>query len=165
MTDGFDYLLDFVSPAEEQELLHAIAGLALREAQYKGYTARRRVLSFEGEYPAFLLPLRERLAQWLQIEARALTHILVAQYRPRTTLGWHRDMPQFGMVAGISLGGVARMRFRPYPPQKPRARDVLSLDLEPRSAYVLRGKARWHWQHSISPTENLRYSITYRTLR
>jgi alkylated DNA repair dioxygenase AlkB len=37
--------------------------------------------------------------------------------------------------------------------------------LEPRSGYVLAGKARTSWQHSIPPTKELRYSITFRTLR
>jgi hypothetical protein len=39
----------------------------------------------------------------------------------------------------------------------------LVVALEPRSAYVLRDDARWHWQHAISPTKALRYSITFRT--
>jgi hypothetical protein len=38
------------------------------------------------------------------------------------------------------------------------------LILEPRSAYVLRDQARWHWQHVISPTKARRYSITFRTI-
>lgn len=33
-----------------------------------------------------------------------------------------------------------------------------------RSAYAMRGAARWKWQHAISPTKELRYSITFRTL-
>ncbi|HEX7256079.1 MAG TPA: hypothetical protein VF236_09155 [Gaiellaceae bacterium] len=37
--------------------------------------------------------------------------------------------------------------------------------LEPRSGYVLTGPARTSWQHSIPPTKELRYSITFRTLR
>jgi hypothetical protein len=37
--------------------------------------------------------------------------------------------------------------------------------LEPGSAYVLAGEARWSWQHHIPPTPALRYSITFRTLR
>jgi len=37
------------------------------------------------------------------------------------------------------------------------------VDLAPRSAYVLRGEIRWRWQHAISPTKELRYSITFRT--
>ena len=39
----------------------------------------------------------------------------------------------------------------------------LKLQLQPRSIYLLRGPARWAWQHSVSPTRSLRYSITFRT--
>jgi alkylated DNA repair dioxygenase AlkB len=37
--------------------------------------------------------------------------------------------------------------------------------LEPGSGYVLSGSARWQYQHSIPAVEELRYSITFRTLR
>jgi len=43
-----------------------------------------------------------------------LEQALVTEYRPGTPLGWHRDAPDFGRVAGVSLGGWARMRLRPY---------------------------------------------------
>jgi alkylated DNA repair protein (DNA oxidative demethylase) len=42
---------------------------------------------------------------------------------------------------------------------------VWELTLEPRSGYVLAGEARRSWQHSIPPAKELRYSITFRTLR
>ena len=90
---------------------------------------------------------------------------LVAEYRPGVPLGWHRDVPDYETVVGISLLGTARMRFRRYPPIAPKKADVLSLELAPRSAYVLRGEARWGWQHSVAPTPGLRYSITFRTRR
>ena len=93
------------------------------------------------------------------------THALIAEYRPGTQLGWHRDVPDFELVTGVSLKGVARMRLRPYPPAKMRARATLTIDLAPRSAYLMRDAARWQWQHAISPTRELRYSITFRTLR
>jgi alkylated DNA repair dioxygenase AlkB len=35
----------------------------------------------------------------------------------------------------------------------------------PRSVYLLRGPARWSWQHGVAPTKQLRYSITLRTAR
>jgi alkylated DNA repair dioxygenase AlkB len=44
-------------------------------------------------------------------------------------------------------------------------REVAAIELEPRSAYVLSGKARWSWQHSIPSTRELRYSVTFRTLK
>ena len=73
-------------------------------------------------------------------------------------------MPDFEIVGGVSLLGHARLRFRPYPHAK-GDRTALNLDLEPRSAYVIRGAARWHWEHSIPGVQSLRYSITFRTLR
>jgi hypothetical protein len=53
------------------------------------------------------------------------------------------------------------MRFRPV--DAPDRRHVLTLDLAPRSMYVLRDAIRWRWQHSMLPTKALRYSITLRT--
>ena len=87
----------------------------------------------------------------------------MSEYRPGTQLGWHRDVPHFEIVAGVSLAGSATMRFRRFPPRK--GASVLTLELEPRSAYVLRGEARWGWQHAIAPTPALRYSVTFRTRR
>ena len=89
----------------------------------------------------------------------------MAEYQPGTPLGWHRDVPQFERVVGISLAGQARMRFRPYPLRENRREDVFALDLDPRSVYVLQGDARWRWQHRVAPTRMLRYSITFRTRR
>ena len=87
----------------------------------------------------------------------------MTEYRPGTELGWHRDVGQFELVVGVSLAGTCRMKFRAYPPQ-PRA-NIFTLDLEPRSVYVLRDEIRWRWQHSVAPTKELRYSITFRTRR
>ena len=39
-----------------------------------------------------------------------------------------------------------------------------SLEVEPRSAYLLSGEARHEWEHSIAPGDALRFSITFRTL-
>ena len=44
-------------------------------------------------------------------------------------------------------------------------RATAEIELGPRSAYVLSGKARWSWQHSIPAAKDLRYSVTFRTLR
>jgi alkylated DNA repair dioxygenase AlkB len=176
LPSGLVYQPDFLEPADEAAALEGIRSLELREAQYKEYTARRRVASFGAGYDfdaneltpapvmaAFLLPLREKAARWAGIDPEALGYALVAEYRPGTQLGWHRDVPQFEKVVGLSLGGTARMRFRRFPP-RPRE-PIFTLDLAPRSAYVLQAEARWGWQHSIAPTAEIRYSITFRTRR
>jgi alkylated DNA repair dioxygenase AlkB len=114
--------------------------------------------------PAFLFPMREKVAKWLDMPADAFVHALVTEYSPGTPLGWHRDVPEFEVVVGVSLGGRARMRLRPYRPrEKQNRKDAITLDLEPRSAYVMRDNARWAWQHCISETKELRYSVTFRT--
>ena len=174
LPSGLAYGPHFLSLDEERALLEGIATLDLREAQYKEYTAKRRVASFGAGYdfteneltPApriaeFLLPLREKIARWLDIPANDFGYALVSEYRPGTELGWHRDVPHFEVVAGVSLASTATMRFRRFPPEK--RSPVYTLDLAPRSAYVLRDDARWKWQHGIAPTAALRYSITFRT--
>jgi alkylated DNA repair dioxygenase AlkB len=161
---GFQYQAELITPAEEIDLLDAIGRLALKEAPYRQFTAKRRILMFEPA-PDFLAPLRDKVAAWAGIPPERIAHALVTEYRPGTQLGWHRDSPEYGELAGVSLGGHCRMRLRPYPPKKGDRKSVLSLDLEPRSAYAMREDARWGWQHSIAPTTTLRYSITFRTRR
>lgn len=174
LPEGFVYQPGFISADEERALLEAIAALPFEEAKYRQYTARRRVAYFGFGYdfstkrlgeapqmPEFLHPLRDKMARWMGIDPQAFVHALVNEYRQGTPLGWHRDAPDFDRVAGVSLGGRARMRLRRYPPGKDKP---IVLELEPRSAYQMNGAARWRWQHSIPPTRELRYSITFRTL-
>lgn len=173
---GFVYREDFLSVDEEADLLAMLAALPLKEAQYREWSAKRRTVNYGGSYdfthlrlnpsdpiPDFLLPLRGRVAGWAGIDASQFTHALVAEYAPGTQLGWHRDVPDFEFVTGVSLGGSARMRFRPYPPAAKVARATCWIELAPRSAYQIAGPARWGWQHAVSPTKALRYSITFRT--
>jgi hypothetical protein len=54
------------------------------------------------------------------------------------------------------------MRVRRALPEGGFERDGVSL--APRSAYLLDGPARWDWQHSIRPVEELRRSVTLRTM-
>ena len=172
---GFTYGRQFLSVAQEAQLLEVIRTLPFEEAQYKEWRARRRIVSYGGRYdftqqeltqappiPQFLQPLRAQLATWADIPEERIQHAMIAEYRPATPLGWHRDVPQFEDVMGVSLLGHARLRFRPWPPA-PGQRATWKIDLEPRSAYLVRGVARWQWQHAVSPTRELRYSITFRT--
>jgi alkylated DNA repair dioxygenase AlkB len=175
LPEGFRYVSGFLSVSEEAQLLDHIRTLPLEEAQYKEWRARRRVLAFGGRYdythneltpapsiPEFLYPLRAQLAAWGGVAEQRLQHAVIAEYRPETPLGWHRDVPEFEEVFGVSLLGHARMRFRPWPPASGQ-RATFKIDLEPRSAYMIRDAARWQWQHAVSPTRELRYSITFRT--
>jgi alkylated DNA repair dioxygenase AlkB len=176
LPDGLVYMRDFLAAGEERALLAHIAALDFHAARYKAYTAKRRVVSYGSSYDFgdnalreappladFLLPLRARAAAWAGLAADDFGDALVAEYAPGTQLGWHRDVPNFEDVVGISLAGECRMRFRPYPLRANRREGVFALTLQPRSIYALRREIRWRWQHMIPPTPTLRYSITFRT--
>lgn len=175
---GLTYQADFLAPEEEAQLLAILQTLPLQPAQYKTYEARRKVLSFGGAYdftanrlrpgPPLderLHPLRSRVAAWMGVAPQALVQVLVAEYQPGTPLGWHRDVPDFEAIAGVSLGAPARLRFRPYPPDEAAKRKAVQLEVAPRSIYRMEGPARWGWQHSVPAVEALRWSITFRTAR
>lgn len=175
---GLRYQAAFLSPDEEAHLLDVIHTLPLHAAQYKQYLARRRVVSFGGSYDfdtntllpgkpldERLIPLRDRVAKWLRVEPEALAQVLVAEYSPGTPLGWHRDVPDFEMIAGVSLGNDGVLRFRPYPSDVVAKRHVVELQVAPRSIYLMACEARWGWQHCVPPVKAPRWSITFRTRR
>jgi alkylated DNA repair dioxygenase AlkB len=173
--EGFTDVPEFVAPAEEATLLESLAGLEFHQVRMRGVTAKRRVIQFGVNYsfetfklteapplPSFLLPVRDRAAALAGVAPDALLEGLLTEYQPGAAIGWHRDAPPFDIVIGISLLAPARFRFRRGEVRAWETKEVL---LEPRSAYVLTGPARSQWQHSIPPMKELRYSITFRTLR
>jgi len=177
---GMVYQPGFLTAAEERHWLAVVAALPLVEAQYKSFVARRRVVAYGGSFdydsnrllpaeplPEVLEPLRHRVAGWLRVAPDRLVHALVAEYRPGTPLGWHRDVPDFELIAGVSLGAPAVLRLRPYRPEgapgEPRRADIRQLEVAPRSIYRMAGEARWGWQHSVAPTPAQRWSVTFRT--
>ncbi len=174
--EGLAYREDFLSVAEERRLLEFLAGLDWRPVTMRGQTAKRTVRHFGLDYdyergdlvpadplPAALHPVREACAQLMERDAADLVQILVSRYPPGAGIGWHRDAPMFGSkIAGVSLGAACRMRFQRT---VGGTRRVAALELAPRSAYLLTGKARWSWQHSIPSARALRHSITFRTLK
>lgn len=173
LPEGLKYRGDLVSPAEETALIEDIAVLPFRPFEFHGYLGNRRTVSFGFRYdysdravhaaapiPSFLLPLRDRAADFAGIDADELQHALVTEYARGAGIGWHRDRPVFADVIGVSLLAPCRFRLRRKDGDKwQRA----ALDLAPRSAYLLRGPVRHDWQHSIAPMEDLRYSVTFRS--
>lgn len=178
LPDGLRYQDDFISTAEESELLEIIRSLPFRNSQYRQYTARRRTVSYGAGYdfqhltttpapplPDFLTDIRARAAQWLGVESAEFVQALISEYQPGTPLGWHRDVPEYESVVAISLLSSCRIRFRRYPWNPQQKDDIFAIEPQPRSAYTLSGDARWKWQHSVPAVKTLRYSVTLRTAR
>ena len=178
--DGFHHRLDFVTADEERALVGEIRRVEFSTFEMRGVVARRRVAFFGRSYagaaksppiPEFLTPLRLGLAEWAAIDAAAFAMALINEYTPGAPIGWHRDAPQYGIVAGLSLLSACRMRLRPYVAPKAHAASgerrtaTHEIVLEPRSAYLMTGEARHAYEHSIPAVAALRYSVTFRSLR
>ena len=175
LPEGFVFVPEFLSLQEEQSLLEFVRRLDFHYFQMRGVTAKRRVVSFGWHYsfesykateadpvPDPLLPVRERAAAVAGIQPATFSEALVTEYRPGAGIGWHRDAPPFGIVAGISLGATCRMRFQKG---KGEQRVVTAVELTPRSLYLLTGEARTKWEHTIPAVKELRFSLTFRTMR
>jgi alkylated DNA repair dioxygenase AlkB len=160
---------------EEIELLERLAHLRFDPIVMHGQAAKRTARHYGLGYdyesrtpqlgepvPEWLMPVRRRAADLAGEDPEDLVEILVQRYPAGATIGWHRDAPAFGTVIGVSLLGTCRLRFQRGTGERRR---VWEVTLEPRSGYVLAGDARRSWQHSIPPTKEPRYSITFRTLR
>ena len=179
--DGFIYRRNFISEAEEQELIREIQSLHLTSFKYYQFTGKRRIASFGWQYefgkseittapdmPGFLWPVRIRAGTLFNIDPNSLMQTSIIEYSTGSPIGWHRDIPHFGVVLGISLGAACRIRFRKYNrvrSKKLNRDEILSIELQPRSIYLMSGASRESWQHSIPPVKELRYSIMMRTLR
>ena len=174
LPEGFVYEPEFLSRQEEAQLLRSIQGLDFKPFEFHEFTAKRRIVEYGWDYdfqsrratagrplPAFLLPLRARCAGFIGADSSMIVEAVITEYPESAPIGWHRDVPQFETVIGISLLGSCRMRLR----ESKGHGKIFSIELEPRSLYVLAGAARWEYQHSIAPLKSLRYSITFRTMR
>ena len=173
---GLLYHPGFVTDDEHADYVRRLAVLDYGIIQMRGQVAKRTVRHYGLRYdydswalvptdplPDWLDDLRNRAAALADVEPERFAQTLVTRYPPGAPIGWHRDAPTFGpVVVGVSFGSACRMRFQ-------RAhggvRSVHEIDLAPGSAYVLAGQARSTWQHSIPPVRQLRYSVTFRTLR
>ncbi|VXC92896.1 alpha-ketoglutarate-dependent dioxygenase AlkB [Sphingomonas sp. 8AM] len=171
---GLDTQAALISADEEQMLIDRIDATDLEPFRFQGWTGKRLTTSFGWNYdfevgqpraapplPDWLRPIRDRAAAFAGLAADALIQALLIRYDPGAGIGWHRDRPIYGDVIGISLGAPAAMRFRR---RRADGFDRVTLPLDPRGAYHMRGPARYDWEHSIAEMAQTRWSITFRSL-
>src|SRR5581483_3580178 len=104
--DGFRYWPDVISPEEEAALVRQLEPLTFRPYEFRGYLANRRVVGFGARYddasrrvaaappiPAWLQPLKERIAGLAGLAPDAFSTALINEYAPGAGIGWHRARP------------------------------------------------------------------------
>ena len=172
---GFRYEPDVIFSADEQNLVHQFEALPFKPFEFHGYLGNRRIVSYGHRYdyatrilrdaepmPVFLEPLKQVASRFTGIAISAFEQALVTEYAPGAGIGWHRDKPMFEDVVALSFLAPCVLRLR-------RKVDIgwqrRSVEIAPRSAYLLHGEARDGWDHSIAPLDVLRYSVTFRTFR
>lgn len=175
---GFSYYPDFIAREEEQELYQVVSGISLHTFNFRGYEAKRKVMSFGYDYnfenrsisPGEKIPgvfdfLLRKVATHLHLNKEAFAEVLTTEYPAGSVINWHRDAPPFGLIAGISLMSDCMFKLRPYDKAKQGKGSIVSMPIQRRSLYIIRDEARHDWEHSIAPVKQTRYSITLRTLK
>jgi alkylated DNA repair dioxygenase AlkB len=122
---GFRYLPDLISARQEAALVDAFKDLPFKEFEFQGFLGKRRVVSFGWKYdfntrelrrsddiPDFLHVVREQAAGFAGMRSCALQQVLLTEYRPGASIGWHKDKSVFGEVVGVSLLSSCTFRFR-----------------------------------------------------
>lgn len=176
LPDGMALADEVVHAAEEAALISQIDSCDLRPFAFHGWTGKRLTASFGYGYdysrgslteaepiPAWLVPLREKMAGWAGLSPEDFVQALLIRYDQGAGIGWHRDRPQFGTVLGLSLGAPTDLRLRRRGADGSFER--MKVPLRPCQGYRLEGAARWEWQHSIAPMDQTRWCITFRSLR
>ena len=177
LPEGFAYHPDFITAAEEEQLLKIIEEIPLTNMQFHQYEAKRKTAGFGQSWsfterilqPGQPMPgsfdfLKEKIAIFFSIEKAALAQLLITEYPPGSVINWHRDAPPYEIIIGLSLLSSCTFKLRPYEKQKQNKYSTISLQVQPRSIYIMQGPSKSQWEHSTMPVKKKRYSITFRTL-
>jgi alkylated DNA repair dioxygenase AlkB len=173
---GFLYRPHVLTADQEDALIAELDALDMQQIQMGTKPSQRTVAQFGYTYqygkggvksaapiPYFLQILLEDIAPLAGKSADDFDQVLINRYPPGTKISWHTDSPSFGpTILGVSLGGAATMALRHETRTGYRS---YSQTIEPRSVYVLSDASRSTWEHRILPVKELRYSITFRSVK
>ncbi len=169
--EGFLFVPDFLSAEEQSNLLRELVALDFEHDTFRGQRLKRGYAQFGYAYgstgrtlkpvaamPSFLVAVADRALPHC-LEGTAFNQCIVTLYPAGAGIGWHTDAPRFGeTIGGVSLGGEGRLQFRANGSDKVSFEVVASSG----SRYLMRGPARWDYQHQVLPVRQERYSLTFR---
>src|SRR5947209_7482035 len=111
---GLLYIPTFLSAAEQQTLLHQLAGLTFTRDVFRGQPMKRAGACFGREYIATgrqLRPASPFTEPITQVSDKTLPHCpagtqfdqcIIQQYPIGAGIGWHTDAPVFGdVIVGV----------------------------------------------------------------
>jgi DNA oxidative demethylase len=173
---GFVYHPHVLTADQEDALLAELEAIETTEVKIMNRVALRRVAQFGFNYrygaggvrkgapiPEFLQILLEDIAPLAGKCADDFDQVLINRYPTRARIDWHTDDRHFGpTILVVSLGAEATLQLKQKTATGYR---YYSQTLGPRSTYVLSGAARATWEHRILPVKDLRYSITFRSVK
>jgi len=175
---GFSYYPSFISEDEEVSLLNLTQEYDLQAMKFHQYVAKRNVKSFGRGWsfteqkliqgnpiPQEFDFLINKISNQLQIKKELIAQFLITEYPVGSVINWHRDAPPFDIIIGVSLLTDCILKLRPYQPEKQSRSATISLNVQCRSLYVMKGESKTEWQHCTVPANNIRYSLTFRTLK
>lgn len=158
---------DFVSAAEEQELLEILEANIPSGTTRHHKQLRRNVVQRWGSnkpyfndvlspiIPDYFQPLLDRLVAQKLVGLRP-DSVTLNQYLKNQAISAHIDDPKAGnVITVLSLKSPATMVFR-------RDAQSVSVDLPARSLVQMRDDIRYNWTHEILPVAVTRYSLVFR---
>ena len=151
--DGLLYIPQYISQVHHDMLIKTIdeqpwRGELARRTQHYGYVYDYRARSVDasmrlGQLPPWL----SRIVQHLHddgLVSQMPDQAIINEYMPGQGIADHIDSaPSFSeVVTSLSLGSVVVMEMK-------KNDQIVSILLEPRSLFVMRGAARYEWTHGI----------------
>jgi alkylated DNA repair dioxygenase AlkB len=151
---GLSYLPDYLDQAAHDQLVETVdaqpwLGDLSRRVQHYGYKYDYKARKVDpslylGPLPDWAAELARRLEreEWFE---ELPDQLIVNEYHPGQGIAKHVDcVPCFGKtVVSITLGSTCVLELA-------RGQEKRPLLLEPRSAVVLQGDARYRWTHAIA---------------
>lgn len=149
---GLRYLPEYIDAATHDDLLATVSAQpwkdipGQRRMQFHGYTYDylSRSIKRTGELPSWAHTLAKRIYEE-GLSSRIPPQFAVNAYEPGQGIFTHADAEIFDDVVVISLGTPCVMDF-----EDSASDGTARLLLEPRSALVLAGDARFRWKHGIA---------------
>lgn len=165
MINGLTYIKEFIGTRQEQSLVKQID-----ESEWDSKSLKRRIQHYGWRYnyknrsvtQEDYLGLLPRWASSLTQQLYDQKHVnylcdqcIVNEYIPPQGIGLHTDCePCFGnIIVSVSLLSPVVMNFKNISDDKYPEGQIFKILLEPRSALIMTGKARFFWQHELPHTK------------